>query len=216
MAESLLAVREGTVDEVVGTAEAAAHASFVVAVLGPTPRLLQVDRGSTQDRTEIGRAWVGDHAAYEIFQQRYGEWPPGMETPFLLVSSLQWVLSFGRVPSVGGYLTNVAPTADGGFRYVPQMTHVGPEELTGLAEVVGGDLRLHLAVPHGGDATTVTHLCAVGAPPTIGALAYVLAPAGVALLFPHETPHRPVVMKVTSLAELIERAETNHGQRLVG
>lgn len=214
VAESLLAVRSGPLEQVLVIAEALVHASFVVASLGPAPRLLQVDQGSTQDRTEIGRAWVGDVSAYEVFQQRYSEWPPGIEVPFLLISSLQWLLSFGTVSSVGGYLTNVGSGA-GGFRYVPQVTHIGPEELAGLADVVDDRLQLHLAVPAGGDTSSASLLCAVGTPPTVGALAYVLAPAGVGLLFPHDAPHQPIVMKVASIDELIERAASDHGQQLI-
>ena len=214
VAETLLAIRSEPLEKVLAIAEDLVQASFVVAAVGPEPRLLQVDQGSTEDRTEIGRAWVGDVSAYEVFQQRYSEWPPGMEVPFLLISSLQWLLSFDAVPSVGGYLTNVG-TASGGFRYVPQVTRVGPEVLTGLADLVDDELQLHLAVPVGGDTSSASHLCAVGVPPTIGALAYVLAPAGVALLFPHGAPHRPIVMKVASIDELIERAASEHGQQLV-
>lgn len=146
VAGDLVAARQETVESVVHLAESMPYASFVIASLTPEPRLIQVDRGSVEDRTVLGRAWAGDEAAYSIFQRRYSEWPPGMEVPFLLISSLQWLLSFGSAPSVGGYLTNVVSTPEG-FRYLPQVTNVGPELLSSLAELVDGDLKLRLSAP---------------------------------------------------------------------
>ncbi len=87
--------------------------------------------------------------------------------------------------------------------------------LTGLAGLVDNQFHLHLAVRAGGDTSSASHVCAVGVPPTVGALAYVLAPVGLAVLFPHDAPHQPIVMKVASIHELIERVASELGQQLV-
>lgn len=68
VAGDLVAARQETVESVVQRAESMPHASFVIASLTPELRLIQVDRGSVEDRTVLGRAWAGDEAAHSIFQ----------------------------------------------------------------------------------------------------------------------------------------------------
>lgn len=74
---------------------------------------------------------------------------------------------------------------------MPEVTNVGPELLNSVAELADGDIKLRLSAPPGGDTTVHSHRCAVGMPPTTGALAYLLDPSGVAALFRHEEPHGP-------------------------
>jgi hypothetical protein len=213
VADALIGARHQSVEDIARKAGSMPHASIIVASLLPEPQLLQIVQGSIEDRTSLGRAWVGDPDAYSIFQQRYSGWPAGVEEPFLLVSSLQWLLSFGSIPSVGGYLTHIASTSNG-FRYVPQTSFVGPEMLNSAAGMVNGNVEVRFSTPPSGDTTVHSHLCAVGVHPTPGALAYLLAPVGVAVLFPHDAPHKPIKMSVQSIGELVHRALAEHGQSL--
>lgn len=127
---------------------------------------------------------------------------------------MQWLLGFARVPSVGGYLTRVGGS-DAGFTYMPDQMSIGPEEMTGLVSLQpDGAARLQLMPAVGGDRSTFELQCAAGTPPTLGALAYLAVPPGVGVLFCHERPHVPVPIRASSLAELIDIAEAEHGQRL--
>ena len=205
--------RARSLQDLTELAVATPHASFVIAALGPSPQLWQVRAGRAENRSSVGRAWVGDHDAYEIFQEQYAQWPDGVDPAFRLLSSLQWLLTWNQVPSVGGYHTRVATTPQG-FRFMADATNVGPEELHGFAAIDDGKLTLHLRPTADGDQSFLPLLCAVGRPPTFGALAYYVAPAGLALLFSHSAPMEPIAFRARSLAELIEVAAVGYGQNL--
>lgn len=189
------------------------YASFVVAALRPSPQLWKVSAGSTEERSSVGRCWAGDHDAYEFFQQRYHEWPEEIGPAFRLMSSMQWLLNFNPVESVGGYLTRVAVTSEG-FRFIADPMTVAPWFLEGLAHVTADAFRLTLHVPLGGDPNGYQVLPAVGRPPTAGALAYYVPQTGVSWLFCHESPWEAVPLKTDSMPELIESARTNYEQIL--
>ena len=84
------------------------------------------------------------------FQQRYHEWPGAANPAFRLMSSMQWLLNFNPIESVGGYLTRVVRTTEG-FRFVADSVMVGPWFLDGLIHAASDGLKLALHLPSGGD-----------------------------------------------------------------
>lgn len=114
---------EALIDHVVGLTSA----GFVVATHSPA-RLWSIDGGVIDERTQVGRAWSGDRSAYDLFRQKWQEWPPEtLDVPFLLTSSMQFLTSFDPVESVGGF-TLVASTHSDGFRFQPLTNFVGPSD----------------------------------------------------------------------------------------
>ena len=211
---ALIEARELAPTSILEMAAAIPNASFVFASLDPVPQLWQVVNGRIEDRLAIRRGWVGDQQAYDYFQCRYHEWPEGTSAAFRLMSSMQWLLSFQPVPSVGGCLTRVV-TTDDGFRYVADPVTIGPDRMELTRVQAGPDsLTLELAVPDGGDTTSYSILPAVGRPPTPGALAYLVPQAGTALLFPADSPWQAVRLRVGSMADLLTQAAETHGQVL--
>jgi hypothetical protein len=212
--QRLVGLRGQAVKELLASVARIDSASFVVATLAPAPRLWRVSAGKWEERSAVGRSRAGDHDAYELFQQRYHEWPEEVAADFRLMSSMQWLLSFDPVPSVGGYLTRVATSLEG-FRFVADPMVVGPWFLEGLSQVTPEGFKLMLEVPVGGDSSGYQVLPAVGRPPTVEALAYYVPQARVAWLFRHEAPWESVTLQIGSIAELLESA-ADHGQTLAG
>ncbi len=212
--QQLIELRDQPIGDLLETLTSINYASFVVATLDPAPQLWKVNAGSTEERTSIGRCWTGDHDAYEIFQQRYSEWPDKTGSVLRLMSSMQWLLAFDPIPSVGGYLTRVATTSEG-FRFVADSVTVGPWFLHCQNQATPDGLTLTFSVPPGGDPNGYQVLPAVGRPPTAGALAYYVPQAGVAWLFCQESPWERVTLKTDSMTGLVESAAENYGQTLV-
>lgn len=208
----LIEARDESVEQVLGLAAGMPDASFVVAALDPA-RLWMVINGETSERTGIARAWAGDISAFEFFQQKFHEWPGGVDTPFRLLSSMQWLTSFGVVPSVGGYSLRVAAHHDG-FRFVADFTWVGPWLLESALEPSAEGLTLRASVPPDGDETTHQLLVVPGDEPTRGALGLLLPEAGVGLLFPHEQPWRAERITVSSAGDFVRAALVDHRQQL--
>ncbi len=209
----LVEFRDQSVEDLVKAMVNIDYASFVVAELGSSPQLWKVSAGSTEERSSVGRCWSGDHDAYELFQQQYHEWPEEMDPAFRLMSSMQWLLSFNPVESVGGYLTRVATTSEG-FRFIADPTMVGPWFLEGLSQATPDSLRFTFHAPPGGDPNGYHILPVAGRSPTASALAYYVPQAGVSWLFCHESPWKAVTLRTDSIPELIELAATKHGRAL--
>jgi hypothetical protein len=211
---ALVGARELAMSSVLEQAQAIPHASIAFASLDPDPQLWKVSNGQIENRSSIGRSWVGDQQAYEFFQRRYHGWPDGTDAAFRLMSSMQWLLSFQPVPSVGGYLTRISTTKNG-FRYAADTTTVGPWQMQATrVRAVSDSYTLEVALPDGGETTSYSIRPAVGRPPTPGALAYLIPEAGTAQLFPQESPWQPIKLAVSSMANLISHAADEHGQTL--
>lgn len=188
-------------------------AGFVVAARNPS-RLWSISGGVVDDRTQVGRAWSGDRAAYDIFRQTWEKWPDGLDVPFLLTSSMQFLTSFGQVPSVGGF-TLVATTYDDGYRFQPWTNFVGPSRLQLDSVRLAGDAAtLQAAVPPGGDPTT--HLVHIipGNDPTRGALAIFIPQTGVGLLFRHARPWSAQQLEASTPGELVATIAERFGEAL--
>lgn len=208
--QRLVGLRDRPAEELLESMVAMGYASFILATLSPSPSLLEVSGGQIEDRSSVRRAWIGDQAAYELFQKRYHEWPEDVGTDFRLMSSMQWLLSFNPVPSVGGYLTRAVST-DEGFRFIADPAKVGPWFVEALRDATSDGVALALQVPEGGDIAGYDVLPAVGRPPTVGALAYYIPQTGTAWLFRHESPWAATVLVVESMEELAAAA-AEYGQ----
>ncbi|MGH3885689.1 MAG: hypothetical protein ACRDSZ_03810 [Pseudonocardiaceae bacterium] len=121
----LVNIRDQRVENILKELANIDYASFVVAALNPLLQLWKVSAGSIEEQSSVGRCWAGDRDAYEFFQQKYHEWPEGIGSTFRLMSSMQWLLNFNPVESVGGYLTMVATTSEG-FRFIANRATIGP------------------------------------------------------------------------------------------
>jgi hypothetical protein len=210
----LIELRDQPVPHLIAVMERMPDAAFVLASLSPTLSLWQVADGRSEDRTQIGRSWAGDRDAYSLFQQRYHEWPEqmGLDPQFLLMSSMQWLLSFQQVASVGAFLTR-ATTTGGTFRFVDDIATVGPWLLNWSPGPTPSSVSL--TVPAGGDASSYQVIPAVGAPPTAGAIAYYIPQAEVAWLFCHDSPWKSETIRAASLQSVIQSAQLLFGQTLV-
>jgi hypothetical protein len=142
--QRLIGFRDQPIEDLLEAMISIDYASFVVATLNPSLQLWKVSAGSSEERSSVGRCWAGDHNAYEIFQQRYHEWPEDIGPAFRLMSSMQWLLSFNLIESVGGYLTRAATTSEG-FRFVADPMTIGPWFLEGLGRATPGGFRFTLA-----------------------------------------------------------------------
>lgn len=191
--ERLLDLRDAHVEQVLDVLIGPSEAGFVVASLEPDPRLWSIGDGVVEERTNIRRAWTGDPEANELFRQRYAEWPTEIEVEFKLLSSMQWLMSFGPVASVGGFHTRVATTPSG-FRFVADQSFVMFPYGIYDFDVVTQMLRI--SPRPGTDPHGFTMLCAVGTGATPGALAYLIPQARLGLVSTHEAPHRALPLTV--------------------
>lgn len=202
---------EALIDHVVGLTSA----GFVVATHSPA-RLWSIDGGVIDERTQVGRAWSGDRSAYDLFRQKWQEWPPEtLDVPFLLTSSMQFLTSFDPVESVGGF-TLVASTHSDGFRFQPLTNFVGPSHLQlDSVRVSDGSTTLQMDVPSGGDPTMHRVHIIPGEDPTRGALAIFIPQTGVGLLFQHDRPWTAQRLAASGQEELIASVSERFGDTLV-
>ena len=194
----LATLRDAPLDAILSALCDASYASFVIASLEGGPTLHHVRGGEVVDRTAIGRAWAGDPDGYEVFRTQEAACPPGLGVEFGLLSSLQYLLTFKVVPTIGGHHTRVG-SGSGFFRFVADGGRVLPEvfDVTRV-EVTAEGLSIELKTPPGGDTSVMTIDCAAGVEPTLGSLGYFISPAGYGVLFPHDRQWEPVEIRVES------------------
>jgi hypothetical protein len=152
---------------------------FVVTSLNPQPQLYQIRCADVQSGSSMAWAWAGDEQAYKLFRRRRKEMETAAPQMDSLMTSMQWILSFRPVPSVGGYMTRLATTANG-FRFEgdPTMVNmplmVGPD---GTPMPYPDDLQISYQIVPG-----------VGCGETFGANAYWIPQSSTVRLFRHATP----------------------------
>jgi hypothetical protein len=125
---------------------------------------------------------------------------------------MQWLTSFGVVPSVGGYSLRVATLSDG-FRLVADFSWIGPWLLESALEPSATGLTLRATVPRGGDATTYELLVFPGHEGTPGALGLLVPQSGLGLLFSHEYPWRAERIFASTPGVFVTAAWADHGQQ---
>jgi hypothetical protein len=211
-------LRARPVDDVLSALATNPYASFVVASLSPSCRLWQVKNCQVEDRTSIGQCRIGDPEGIEIFTQQYHQVEsslPTADTPFLLTASMQWLISFGPVESVGGYLTRLRTTSRG-FRFAHDYTDIGPDLVDGVFRRTEEGGALDLRAPADVASRGFEVRLAVGETPTIGALACLIPQARTGWLFCDETPWVARVISTETMTDLVRVAATDYRQKLVG
>lgn len=212
--EELVAIRDQPIDVLLDAMSSMHYASFVVGVLGSVPQVWSVDEGVVEERTAVGRCYAGDLEAYEHFEEQRASSPESLGVAFSLMASMQYLLRYKVVDSVGGFLVRVATTDEGSFRFVRDQENVAPDLLNAMIREAVSNLNIVLTVPEGADPHGYQILPAVGEPPTIGALAYCMPEAGMSWLFRHESPWMAQEIPTGSPSELVRLAGEDHGQAL--
>lgn len=200
--ERLIAVREQPVEEVVEHLVGEADADLVVAALSPA-RLWNIGGGHIDGPREAGRLWAGDREALEVFQARMGDRGFAEEPlSFRLMTSMQYLTSWGVVPSVGGLTMRVEETQDG-FFFMGDYMRVGPNrmEVTSV-EVSDGDVKMMMSVPEGGDPAGYDFNIVGGTDPTRGAVALFIPQTGKGLVFSQDRPWEAVPMPARTVQQL--------------
>lgn len=202
--ERLVCVRDLPVDDVLHHLSGEDESRFVVAALDP-PRLWRVHGPTVQERGEV-RTWVGDPAAYEVFQARMGDFDDA-ELSFRLMTSMQWLTSFSPVASVGGIMHMLVTGADG-FQFAPNVSTVGPDRMeVAAAAHADGVTRMRFEVPDGVDPSGHSYFVIPGTDPTRGAVAMFIPQTGRGLVFPHDRPWQAIVVPAQTLGELVDAAQ---------
>ena len=195
-----------------------ASKSFLVVARTPTPRITVIIRGQQEDRTAIQTGWIGDSEAFtafsEVFQDSSAPTEVGLEERFC--TAMIGLIGWEDVPTVGGYLVRVSGSSDRPFRFMPDTAVRRPDNIDGtIVQTTGGEATLEMSLAEGADPTRHVRLPIPGTSSTYSALAHYIPQAGTAWLHTHERPGDPAkVLRVRSLPELIEVAESEYGQHL--
>ncbi len=195
-----------------------ASKSFLVVARTPTPRITVIIRGQQEDRTAIQTGWIGDSEAFtafsEVFQDSSAPTEVGLEERFC--TAMIGLIGWEDVPTVGGYLVRVSGSSDRPFRFMPDTAVMMPDNIDGtIVQTTGGEATLEMSLAEGADPTRHVRLPIPGTSSTYSALAHYIPQAGTAWLHTHERPGDPAkVLRVRSLPELIEVAESEYGQHL--
>jgi hypothetical protein len=178
----LLAMRDESIEAILNQLADDPVAGFVVAALRPA-RLWEVFEGSIRDRTSAGMAWDGDPDARKVFEHRWvSDWKGTQlesDIPFRLMTALQALTSFPRVPTVGGITLRVHGGGEG-FHFVPDRGRVlpGPE-----------------------------WVIFVGWGATPGALGILDLASGIGQLFTQEAPDDPIVVEARNVGAFLNFAQ---------
>lgn len=195
-----------------------ASKSFLVVARTPTPRITVITRGQQEDRTAIQTGWIGDCEAFtafsEVFQDNSALAEVGLEERFC--TAMIGLIGWEDVQTVGGYIVRVSGSSDRPFRFMPDTAVMMPDDIDGtIVQTPGGPATLEMSLAEGADPTRHVRLPIPGTGSTYSALAHYIPQAGTAWLHTHERPGDPAkVLRVRSLPELIEVAESEYGQHL--
>jgi hypothetical protein len=184
----------------------------------PSLRIVVIDNGQPDDRTDIGTGWIGDSDAFRAFSAVFQNenFQSMARHDQRLVGAMAYLIGLEDVESVGGYMVRVTGDRERAFRFQVDPGFVMPWDLEGtVAQHSEQSIGLTLSLPEGADPTRHTRIPVPGKEPTYGALAHYIPEGGVAWLHTHEEPWRdPQRLAVKSLADLIVRAKEEHDQVL--
>jgi hypothetical protein len=126
------------------------------------------------------------------------------------------LIQMEEVEAVGGYLVRVTGTRDKPFRFMADPAFIMPDETEGAVKRNrDGHTTFAWRLANGADPTLHRQLPIPGTAPTYSALAQYIPESGAARLHTHERPgDAPIRLKVESLSDLVERAESECGQYL--
>jgi hypothetical protein len=211
--EGALRSLSGEMDETAGLSK-----SFLIVARKPEPRITVISRGQQEDRTQVQTGWVGDHEAFQAFSEVFQDQsaPAGMSLEERFFIAMTGLIEWEEVETVGGYLVRVTGSRDKPFRFMPDPGFIMPDEIDGtIARKPGGQKTFEWSLAEGADPTRHVRLPIPGTASTYSALAHYIPQAGAAWLHTHERPGDPaVLLRVQSLSELVEIAESKYGQHL--
>jgi hypothetical protein len=191
---------------------------FLVVSRRPSPRVVVIDNGQHEDRTDIGTGWIGDPDAFRVFSSLFQnqDFQSISDHGQRFVGAMAYLVGMEDIESVGGYMVRVTGDRDKAFRFQVDPGFVMPWDLEGsVSRQSGQSVDLTLSLPEGADPTCHTRIPVPGREPTYGALAHYIPEVGVAWLHTHEEPWRdPQRLAVESVAELGVRAKAEHEQVL--
>jgi hypothetical protein len=191
---------------------------FLVVVRKPTTRIIVIDNGTRDDRTDIGTGWIGDPDAFDafsrVFQSEASHSILDLAQRFVL--SMVSLVGLEDVASVGGYMVRVSGSRDKPFRFGVNQGFVLPGDLeASVTRQSGASFGLQLSLPEGADPSSHLRLPVPGTGPTYSALAHYIPESGTAWLHTHEEPWRePKRLTVHSLTQLVATVKTEYKQLL--
>ena len=191
---------------------------FLVVERRPSPRILVIDNGAREDRTNIGTGWIGDPEAFRAFSRVYQSeaLQPITDAGQRFVLSMAQLVVMEDVESVGGYMVRVTGSRDKPFRFGADPGRVLPDGMgASVTSRSGQSIGLHLSLTEWADTTSHLRLPITGKSPTYSALVHYVPESGTAWLHTHQEPWRdPERLTVRSIAELVEAAQAEHNQIL--
>ncbi|KLO46583.1 hypothetical protein ABW17_01615 [Mycobacterium nebraskense] len=212
VAEVVEALRQYSADK----AERDHSKSFLIAKRAPAPQLWRIRWGEVETAGRLPRLWIGDPAAFELFQRQHQSALLDRPAEFRLLSAMMTLVLFDDIPSVGGYITRVAGDTLHPFRFHSDPVGTGPWETEGTIVEHNGEQTLTMRVPPGVDPSRHSRIGVPGRDATFGAMAFFIPEITTAWLWTHAQPwEAPIKFSdVRSMYELVRAAEQNHGQLL--
>ncbi|TQR84289.1 hypothetical protein D8S82_22330 [Mycobacterium hodleri] len=214
--DPIVAALLGLSDEMNRTAGVSKN--FLVVARKPKPRITVIARGEREDRTAIQTGWIGDRQAFNAFSEVFQDSsaPTDLDVERRFVIAMIDLVSSEDVDTAGGYLVRVSGSCDKPFRFTPDAAFIMPDDINGtIVQTPEGRTTLEWSLAEGADSTRHLQLPIPGTGGTVGALAHYIPEAGTARLHTHERPgDPPIALRVASLSELIDVAESKYGQHL--
>lgn len=204
----LAALREVDLDRFLAAAAQMPGADLVVASTAPS-RLWRLRNGEVVERTNLRRAWAGDHEAYESFRHLEGAESETPDFGQFLQAPMQTVANLGGHATVGGAVIRVDECGHG-FGYAPTPMQIAEPATDGHFTLrPDGSVSLKFSVPSVFSVCTLT-----GQDPTRGAFAFHFGQAEIGILYRDDSPWSGHNIRAVSCDELIRRAREEHGQVL--
>ena len=211
--EDALCSLSSEMEEIAGVSK-----SFLVVARRPEPRITVISRGQQEDRTAIQTGWIGDHEAFHAFSEVFQDHsaPSHMKLEERFFIAMTGLIEWEDVETVGGYLVRVTGSRDEPLRFKPDPGFIMPDDIDGnVVRKPEGQTTFEWSLAEGADPTRHVRLPIPGTASTYSALAHYIPEAGTAWLHTHERPGDPAVtLRVQSLSELIEVAQSEYGQHL--
>lgn len=222
MAEKVAGLRGHPVIDVLDSLRAVAGSSFLVVQRAPA-RIWRVSaEDGVEDLTSLGRGWIGEHGAFNEFQQRFDDFA-GLGVAFQVQSTMQHVVhalqhdTVQEQGSIGGFVVMANATPTSPFRYVGLQSDLapaamGPPDLSVSPGTSPGTVNATLKFDLFERPLTLRTL--PGDSPTPCALGLYVENAHLGHLFSHEEPAVRILVRARSAAEFAAAARNVHGQHL--
>ncbi|WP_433952802.1 hypothetical protein [Curtobacterium flaccumfaciens] len=211
--EDLVSHRDSDVADLLDHLTTLPQNGFVVAALQP-PRLVWVGDGKVEERSSPPRAWDGDSAGHERFRSLELDWGDGVSLGFKLMSSMDSLVQWGQVASVGGFSLAVTGSDQSGFRFVPREFTVFPD-LRDATLTVDDEKAMSISASFDASAGSSVFQARIvpGSRSTPGALGIWVPGAETGLVFAEDSPHVRIKLEASSFSDFLDLA-AGRGQSL--